>query len=107
MDHAGFAIVHVQSPCTTYNDTYEIIKGNPKKGIEPTIWDIPVDHDPSDRKAAYDVIHAGGLPVGVIYRDTGRQSLDQRLEQVHAKVAPKGSPTAYRLFSVLAGVPDA
>ena len=90
MDHAGFAIVHVQSPCTTYNDTYEIIKGNPKKGIEPTIWDIPVDHDPSDRKAAYDVIHAGGLPVGVIYRDTGRQSLDQRLEQVHAKVAPKG-----------------
>ena len=86
MDHAGFAIVHVQSPCTTYNDTYEIIKGNPKKGIEPTIWDIPSDHDPSNRKAAHGVIEKGGLPIGVIYRDASRPSLDQRIDEMNEKV---------------------
>ena len=32
MDHPGFSIVHVQSPCTTYNDTYEQLKGNVKEG---------------------------------------------------------------------------
>ena len=85
MDHKGFAIVHVQSPCTTYNDTYETIKGNPKKGIEPTIWNIPADHDPSDRKAAHDVVLAGGLPVGVVYRDTSREPFDERLEALHRK----------------------
>ena len=89
MDHPGFAMVHVQSPCTTYNDTYDIIKGNQKKGIEPTMWDIPSDHDPSDRRAAYDVIQQGGLPIGVIYRDNSRLSLDQRLEQIHEKVPAK------------------
>ena len=87
--HAGFAIVHVQSPCTTYNDTYEVIKGNAKKGIEPTIWDVPSEHDPSDRRAAYELIQAGGLPVGVIYRDTSRSSLNQRLEKIHEKVPTK------------------
>ena len=46
MEHSGFSIVHVQSPCTTYNDTFEELKGNPRKGIEPTLWDVPEDHDP-------------------------------------------------------------
>ena len=91
MNHHGFSIVHVQSPCTTYNDTYEVIKGNAKKGIEPTIWDVPADHDPTDRRAAYDLIAQGGLPIGVIYRDTTRPSLDQRLEQVQAKVTAKSA----------------
>ena len=89
MDHPGFAIVHVQSPCTTYNDTYELIKGNPKKGIEPTVWTIPPDHEPSDRRAAYDVIQAGGLPVGIVYCDPERPTLDQRLEQMHEKLPAK------------------
>ena len=89
MSHPGFAIVHVQSPCTTYNDTYEIIKGNAKNGIEPTLWEIPGDHDPTDRRAAHDVIQTGGLPIGVIYRDATRPSFDQKLEQMHEKVEPK------------------
>ena len=36
MDHPGFSIVHVMSPCTTYNDTYEALKGNAAKGIDIT-----------------------------------------------------------------------
>lgn len=85
MDHPGFSVVHVQSPCTTYNDTYELIKGNPKNGIEPTIWNLPDDHDPADRVAASQVIQQGGLPVGVIYRDTKRTAFEQRLIHMQEK----------------------
>ena len=89
MDHPGFAMIHVQSPCTTYNDNYELLKGNVKKGIEPTIYDVPEDHDPTDRMGAYNLIHSPGVPLGIIYQDTSRPSLDQRLEEVHERVAAK------------------
>lgn len=85
MDHDGFSIVHVQSPCTTYNDTFEEIKGDPKKGIEPALWEIPEDHDSSDRGAAYELLQQGGLPVGVIYQDDTRPSLDQQVRQTWDK----------------------
>jgi 2-oxoglutarate ferredoxin oxidoreductase subunit beta len=89
MDHPGFAIIHVQSPCTTYNDTYEALKGNAKKGIEPLLWEVPGEHDSSSRSAAFESLHRPGVPVGVIYRDTTRPSLEQRLAETHKKVAPK------------------
>ena len=69
MDHRGFSIVHVQSPCTTYNDTYDILKGDKKRGIEPAAWDVPEDHDPTSRQAAWDLLDRPGIPLGVIYRD--------------------------------------
>jgi len=84
MDHPGFAIIHVQSPCTTYNDTYEELKGNPDKGIEPQIWSVPEDHDPTDRMAAHRVINSGGVPVGLIYKQD-RPSFHQRVQEVSEK----------------------
>ncbi len=89
MEHEGFAIVQVQSPCTTYNDTFEALKGNPKKGIEPGLWDVPEGHDPSDKGAAYSLLQRAGVPVGIIYKDAGRPSLQQRVEQQWGKVKPK------------------
>ena len=89
MNHPGFAIVHIQSPCTTYNDNYEELKGNVKKGIEPSLWDIPDGHDPSDRAAAYGLLQQGGVPVGVIYNDESRPTLDQRVESTWQKAQPK------------------
>jgi 2-oxoglutarate ferredoxin oxidoreductase subunit beta len=82
MEHPGFSIVHVQSPCTTYNDTFEELKGNPRKGIEPTLWDVPDEHDPASKGAAYDLLQRGGLPVGVVYNDESRPSLEQRVEHM-------------------------
>ncbi|HBE99793.1 MAG TPA: 2-oxoacid ferredoxin oxidoreductase, partial [Dehalococcoidia bacterium] len=38
MNHEGFSIVHVQSPCTEYNNTYEALKGNESKGIKPLAY---------------------------------------------------------------------
>ncbi len=89
MNHHGFSIVHVQSPCTTYNDNYEELKGNKAKGIDPLIWTIPEEHDPSDRQAAFEILRQGGVPLGIIYQQSDRPSLDHRVEQMHAKVPTK------------------
>ncbi len=90
MDHEGFAMVHVQSPCTTYNDTYELMKGNARKGIEPLMYDVPEDHDASDKGAAYNLVQKRGMPVGIIYQDDSRPSLQQRVEEIKSK-APRRS----------------
>ena len=85
MDHEGFAMVHVQSPCTTYNDTFELMKGNARKGIDPLLYEVPEDHDASDRGAAFDLVHRRGVPMGVIYRDDERPSLEQRVQEIRGR----------------------
>ena len=82
MEHPGFSIVHVQSPCTTYNDTFEALKGNPRKGIDPALFTVPDDHDPSDRASAYELLQQPGIPVGVVFQDNDRPSLDQQVESM-------------------------
>ena len=81
--------IHVQSPCTTYNDTFIELKGDLKNGIQPTLWDVPEEHDQSDRAAAYSLLQQGGVPVGVIYHDSDRPSFDQSLETTWEKAQPK------------------
>ncbi|MBI4201469.1 MAG: 2-oxoacid:ferredoxin oxidoreductase subunit beta [Chloroflexi bacterium] len=98
MDHTGFAIVHVQSPCTTYNDTYEALKGSDKKGIEPLLYDVPESHDPTDKMAAYSLVRQPGIPVGVIYRNDRRPSLGQRVEEAYAKAKPKSVQALLETF---------
>ena len=85
MNHDGMSMIHVQSPCVTYNDTYQLIKGNAKEGIAPALWDIPDDHDPSSKQAAQEIVQRGGLPVGVIYKDETRQSLDANMGIIRGK----------------------
>ncbi len=85
MNHDGMSMIHVQSPCVTYNDTFQLIKGNAKEGIAPALWDIPDDHDPSSKQAAYDLVQQGGLPVGVIYKDESRASLETNMDSIRAK----------------------
>ena len=82
-------MVHVQSPCTTYNDTFEMLKGNAKKGIEPLLWEVPEDHDAAEKSAAYSLLQRRGLPLGVIYKDESRPSLEDRLEEIRGKARPK------------------
>ncbi|MEK7777155.1 MAG: thiamine pyrophosphate-dependent enzyme [Chloroflexota bacterium] len=100
MEHPGFAIVHVQSPCTTYNDTYDMLKGDRKKGIEPAIYNVPEDHDPTDREGANELIHRPGVPIGIIYQDTSRPSLTQRVEEVYKRVKPKSTQELMDAFNI-------
>ncbi|MFQ5860413.1 MAG: thiamine pyrophosphate-dependent enzyme [Dehalococcoidia bacterium] len=89
MDYPGFAIINVQSPCTTYKDTYEVLKGNKEKDIAPLIWEVPEDHDPTDREAAYRLIRSRGVPLGITYQRPDGQTLDQRLEKLHQRAPSK------------------
>lgn len=71
MDYPGFSVVHVQSPCTTYNDTYALLKGDPKKGIEPIAYPVPDTHDPADFTAAIGLARTKGVPIGLVYKREG------------------------------------
>jgi len=88
MDHRGFAIVHVASPCPTYNDTTELLRGNPRKGIPPLVWDVPEEHDPTSRQAAENLLSRPGIPVGLVYRDE-KPTFQDRLEEVSQGVEHK------------------
>ncbi|MFN8584943.1 MAG: thiamine pyrophosphate-dependent enzyme [Dehalococcoidia bacterium] len=85
MDHRGFSIVHVQSPCTTYNDTYEALKGNPAKGIEPAAYPVPDGHDASDLDAATRLVRQNGVPVGIVYRNPDSVPLQDRLTEARER----------------------
>ena len=79
MDHPGFSIVHVQSPCTEYNNTYDALRGNEKKGIKAIAYEIPEGHDPSDIEAAQELLNADGIPLGLVYKDVSRPTFDQKI----------------------------
>ncbi len=98
MDHPGFAIVHVQSPCTTYNDTYEQLKGSVKKGIAPLAWQIPDEHDAEDPEAARALAGSPGVPLGVVYRDRSRPPFEDRVAEMTARTTPR---TARELVDAL------
>ncbi|MEO6990628.1 MAG: 2-oxoacid:ferredoxin oxidoreductase subunit beta [Candidatus Baltobacteraceae bacterium] len=66
IEHEGFSIVEVMSPCVTYNkiNTYAWFKEN--------VEDVAVreGYDPTDRSGAFDALtRAGKIPLGVIYRE--------------------------------------
>ena len=100
MNHRGFSIVHVQSPCTTYNDTYELLKGNVKKGIDPVAWDLPDDYDPTDIEAAHKTVNSDGVPLGTIFRDDQRSSFDQRIAAIAEKAKPRAVDKVIASYSI-------
>ena len=100
MNHRGFSIVHVQSPCTTYNDTYELLKGNVKNGIDPVAWDLPDDYDPTDIEAAHKTVNSDGVPLGTIFRDDQRSSFDQRIAAIAEKAKPRAVDKVIASYSI-------
>lgn len=90
MQHDGFAIVHVQSPCTTYNDNYQQLKGNPRQGIEPGVIELPDTYDPTNKTLAMQMADGPKIPLGVLYREE-RQAFDKSFRQM-ASQAPAPTP---------------
>ena len=89
MDYPGFSIVHVQSPCTTYNDTYALLKGDEKNGVEPLAKPIPDEHDPSDFMAAMAIARGRSVPLGLLYKRAG-ESVPQHERLARAVHPPSG-----------------
>ena len=84
MEYPGFSIVHVQSPCTEFNDTYQELKGKPREGIPGLAWDIPDSHDTRDIRAANGIVEQGGVPLGVVYQAEPKLPLEKRVEKMNA-----------------------
>ena len=68
IEHPGFSIVNVQSPCTTYNNTYEQLKGSKAKNIAPIIQDIPANHDVTNKQESYNLLNKETIPIGILYK---------------------------------------
>jgi len=65
--YPGFAFVNIQSPCVTYGEEGQQIKG--LKAISETLESL--GHNPADRLAAMDLAQSYGskLHLGVFYRN--------------------------------------
>jgi len=66
IEHEGFSVVEVMSPCVTYNkiNTYAWFKEN------VYYVDEKPDYDPSNRSQAFEAMtDEGKIPLGVLYRD--------------------------------------
>jgi 2-oxoglutarate ferredoxin oxidoreductase subunit beta len=94
--HPGFAMVNDFSPCVTYNkfNTYDWYKAH--------VEDIPADHDPSSKTAAWalldDFDKRGRLPLGLIYRAPNRKKAHQRLPIWDEELASADPEPLYKLF---------
>ena len=73
MQHKGFALIDVFSPCVTFNkdNTYDYFKER--------VRFLDEDHDTSDKAAALEQAVKWGdeIPIGLFYQDTSRPSLDE------------------------------
>lgn len=88
IEHRGFSLLNVQSPCVTYNDrnTFAWFRENIQ----------PVEHDPRDRDAALKVAHdRGHVPTGLLYEED-RPTLQDFMgrESGFAPVQAAGDPAA-------------
>jgi 2-oxoglutarate/2-oxoacid ferredoxin oxidoreductase subunit beta len=66
MEHRGFALVNVFSPCVTYNkvNTYDFFKENISQVSE---WP---DYDPTDKAQAYaKIVEHNGMVQGILYKE--------------------------------------
>jgi 2-oxoglutarate/2-oxoacid ferredoxin oxidoreductase subunit beta len=78
LQHPGFALIQVLSPCVTYNDTY----AHYRQVTQP----LPADHDPSNRLAAMALaMETATQYLGIFYQNTNRLPYSQRLEALQDK----------------------
>ena len=72
MQHKGFALIDVFSPCITFN------RDNTTAFFKQRVNELE-DHDPSDKAAALEQAVKWGdeIPIGLFYQDTSRPALDE------------------------------
>jgi len=78
LEHPGFSLIQVLSPCVTFYNTYghynEITR------------ELPVDHDPTDRLRAMALaMETETQYLGIFYREAGRATYSQRFETLQQR----------------------
>lgn len=92
IQHPGFALVDVYSPCVTFNkvQTYDFFKGR--------VYEIPESHDPTDKFAALRLAEEEDpFPIGVLYR-VRRPTLEEQVALLKQK-AHHPNPSVEQLFA--------
>jgi len=62
-------------------DAANLMRG---KGIDPGIFEIPEDHDPSDKTQAVALLKDPRVPLGIVYQEE-RPTLDQAYDEIAGK----------------------
>jgi 2-oxoglutarate ferredoxin oxidoreductase subunit beta len=71
MQHEGFAFIQAMSPCVTFYDTYKLYKER--------VYQIPSDHDVTDREAAMRyALETDRMPLGIFYNVPAEKTKAQR-----------------------------
>ena len=96
--YPGFAFVNIQSPCVTYGEEAQQIKG--LKAISASLKDL--GHDPSDRLAAMDLAqHYGSkMHLGVFYKNPVPPPTYEALVQARQQEQMRTAPPVERILDV-------
>jgi 2-oxoglutarate ferredoxin oxidoreductase subunit beta len=71
VQHRGFSFIHVQSPCTEFNNTYD--------HYDEVVAEMPPGHDTSDLAAALHLaLTEERVHLGLFYGDESREAFEQR-----------------------------
>jgi len=77
VNHRGFALIHVLSPCPTFYNTFDAWKAS--------VTSIPADHDPSNRAKALELAMETERPyMGLFYKEE-RPTMDQAAYELTQK----------------------
>ncbi|TAK25961.1 MAG: 2-oxoacid:ferredoxin oxidoreductase subunit beta [Chloroflexota bacterium] len=78
IDHRGFSVIHVFSPCPTFN------KVNTFKSYRDEVAAVPADHDPANKVAALALANSDEpLYTGLLLRETGVMTFEDALGRFH------------------------
>lgn len=73
VEHKGFALIEVLSPCTTFNDNY--------KPISQRVKNLPADYDPTNRQKAFaTALDKENTYLGIFYRREASTFSDRMAE---------------------------
>ena len=79
IEHKGFAVLQVISPCVTFHNIFEETKAG--------VHDLPKDHNPKDKAAAIKLaIEGNGMEIGIFYKEE-RATLEQGIAYQKGKAA--------------------
>ena len=81
-------MVHVQSPCTTYNNTYQILKGTPGRASRRSCGTCPTTMTLRTTTMPIPPSAPAASPWAYSTKNTERPNLTKTVEDTLAKVKP-------------------